>query len=356
MAYPDYYGSEPATGNSSTLLATYTQKEIYNLVEKLFTQFKESYPMDAKPLFATRSIPMHTGVLKRFTEKDFSTFASTKPEGAPSKRAKYGIGYHKDILLKRIALELALTEEAVKFDHWDDVQAIGTELGKTVPNRINLDCTHLAVTFAQSVSYVDMDGFTVDTTAGDSLAIASAVHTLAHDASTYTNINPGAPQFSKSALIAAETVARNNTMDNYGIPKGYTWTHIWCSGDPNNTENIMQFLNSIADNTQANANVENTYKNRYKMLTLQQLDTDVFGQRDSTKSNWWGIGAFSGDITSGKRFAAIYAEWEAPHMKPAPTDSNNAADFSRDIQKFGVRGGYGLAVLNAMGIVYSFAV
>jgi len=352
--YPDFYGNEPNPGNSSQFLATYTQKEIYNLVQKVFVDFKESYPVDASPLFAFRPVPMHTGVIKRYDQKDFSTYASAKPEGAPSKRAKYGTGFHKDVILKRIALELVLTYEAIQYDQWDDVKAIGTELGKTAPQRINLDMTHLAITFAQGVSYVDMDGYQIDTTTGDGQPIASAAHELAFSTLTYTNILPGAPAFSKSALISAETIARNNTMDNYGIPKGYNWTHIWCSGDPNNTENIMQFLKSISDNTQANPNVENTYRRRYKMLALEQLDTNVFGQRDTTKSNWWGIGAFEGDITSGKRFAAIYSQWEAPHMKPAPTESNNASDFSRDIQKFGIRAGYGLCALDGMGIVYSF--
>lgn len=353
--YPNYYGVEPNPGQSSQFLATFTQKEIYNLVEKFFVQFKDNYPADADPLFAFRPVPMHNGVIKRFDEKDFSSFASTKPEGAPARRAKFGIGYHKDVLLKRIALELSLSQEAIDFNRWEDVVGLASELGKTAPYRINLDKTHFAITFAQGTSYVDMDGYTIDTTTGDGLSIANAVHTLAFSALTYTNILPGAPAFSKSSLIAAEIIARNNTLDNYGIPKAYEWTHIWCSGSANNTESIQQFLRSISDNTQSNPNVENTYRNRYKMLVLQQLDTNVFGQRDSTKSNWWGIGAFSGDITSGKRNAFVYAQWEAPHMKPAPTADNNANDFSRDIQKYGVRAGYGLCALNGMGIVYSFA-
>jgi hypothetical protein len=350
-----YYGAEPNPGNSAPLMATFTQKEIYNLVEKYFVDFKDSYPIDAKPVFIYQSVPMQNGIIKRFDEKDFSTYAKTKPEGALTKRAKYGIGYHKDVLMKTVGLEMALTEESIKFNKWDDVKEIGVELGKTVPNRMNLDMTHFAFTFAQSTSYVDMDGFTIDETTGDGVALASASHTLAHSALTYTNIIPGAPQFSKSALISAEIIARNNTLDNYGIPKSMKFSHIWTTGNPNTVENVLQFLKSISDNTQANPNVENTYKNRYKLLVLEQIDTDVFGQRDTTKSNWWGTGAFEGDV-KGKRFTAIYAEWEAAHMKPAPTSDNNANDFSRDIQKYGTRGRYNVCALNGMGITYSFAV
>lgn len=349
-----YYGYEPNPGNSSPILATFSQKEIYNLVEKTFVQFKKDYPMDAKPVFAYKRVGLNEGVIKRFDEKDFTTFAKTKAEGQPSKRAQFAIGYHKDVVLKRIALELVLTDEAIMFNKWDDVKAIGAQLGKTAPNRINLDMTHFAITFAQGSSYVDMDGNTIDTTTGDGNPLAYNLHTLAHSSKTYTNIIPGAPSFSKSAMKLAERTARNNTLDNFGIPKQYEWTHIWCTGDANNVEDITQFLRSLSDNTQANPNVENTYRNRYKLLVLQQIDTDIFGNRDETKSNWWGLGAFGGDITSGTRFTGIYAEWEAPHMKPAPTETNNASDYSRDIQKFGVRAGYNVCALSGFGMLYSF--
>lgn len=352
---PNYYGYEPNPGNSAPFIATFTQKELYNIVEKFFVEFKKDYPIDAKPIFVHRSIPAMSGVQRRFDEKDFSSFAQDKPEGMPTKKARYGIGYHKDVFLRRIGLELDLTFEAVQFNRWDDVKLIGKALGETAPYRINLDMTQFAITFAQGTSYVDMSGFTVDTTTGDTLSLANAAHTLAFSATTYTNIVPGAPQFSKSALMSAEIIARNNTMDNYGVPKVMRWTHIWCSGNATNVENIQQFLRSISDNTQANPNVENTYKNRYKLLVLQQIDTTVNGFRDTTKSNWWGIGAFEGDVLDNTRFPAVYAEWEPPHMKPAPTGDNNAVDFSRDIQKYGVRAGYGLCALNGMGIVYSFA-
>ncbi len=346
--------NEPNPGNSSSFMATFSFSEIYDLVAKKFSEVGEKYPWDAKPIFIKESVPLHSGNIRRYNERDFSTFASTKPEGVAAAKAQFGIGYHKDVSLKRIAKELDLTYEAIMFDRWMDVKAIGIDLGETAPQRINLDMTHLAITFAASTSYVDMDGYTVDTTTGDGLAIASASHTLAFSATTYTNIVPGNPQFSKSGLISAETIARNNTLDNYGIPRSKRFSHIWCSGNPNVTESIMQFLRSISDNTQANPNVENTYRNRYKMLVLEQLDTTASGVRNTTKSNYWGIGAFDGDVPMN-RFWAMYAEWEAPHMKPAPTQDNNAVDFSKDIYRFAVRAGYGLCVVNPQGIVYSFA-
>lgn len=345
---------EPNPGNSSGFLATYTFSEIYNLVAKDFVESAPKYPLDAMPIFIKRVIPMHTGNIRQFDEEDFSSFAKQKPEGVAAAKGAYGIGYYKQMTMYRIALELDLTYESRMFDRWNDVSKIGQKLAKTAPYRINLDMTHKAVTFAAGTSYVNMDGFTVDTTTGDGLSIANAAHTLAFSTATYTNIVPGAPQFSKSALISAETIAKNNTVDNYNIPGVMNFTHIWCANTPNLTENILQFLRSISDNTQANPNVENTYRNKYKMLVLSQLDTDAFGQRDTSKSNWWGIGAFGGEI-AGDRFQAYYGEWEPSHMKPNPVAGSNADDFSKDIWKYGVRAGYGLAVVSGRGMIYSFA-
>lgn len=345
--------NESNPGQSNSFLNTLTFSEIYDLVAKKFSESGSKYPWDAKVMYITEPIPMHSGNIRQYNERDFSTFASVKPEGVAARKAQMGIGYHKQMYLKRIAKELDLTQEAMDFDRWLDVTSIGVDLGETAPQRINLDMTQLAITFAQGTQYIDQDGFPVDTTTGDGNPIAFAAHTLAFSAATYTNIVPGNPQFSKSGLISAEQIARNNTLNNYGTPRSKKWTHIWCSGNPNVVESILQFIHSTSDNTQANPAVENTYKGRYTLLQLEQLDTTQTGARDTTKSNYWGIGAFDGQIPKD-RFWAMYGEWEAPHMKPAPTNDNNAVDFSKDIKRFGVRAGYGLAVVNPQGIVYSF--
>ena len=346
--------NETNPGQSVSFMSTFSSSEIYNLVAKKFSEVGEKYPLDAKIIYITEPIPLHSGTVRQYDEKDFSTFASVKPEGVAAKKAQFGIGFHKQMYLKRIAKELDLTEEAIMFDRWMDVKSIGIDLGETGPQRINLDMTHLAVTFASGYSYIDMDGFTVDTTTGDGFPIAYGAHELAFSPLTYTNLVPGNPQFSKSGLISAEEIARNNTLNNYGIPRSKRWSHIFTSGDPNNIEAVNQFLHSISDNTQANPSVENTYHNRYKLLVLQQLDTTPTGQRDTTKSNYWGLGAFEGEIPMN-RFWAMYGEWEPSHMKPAPTTDNNAVDFSKDIQRYAMRAGYGLCVVNPQGIVYSFA-
>lgn len=345
----------PIHGQSTPFIATYTQNEIYNLVKKSFADYMQKYPADAKPLFIYDPAPAFSGIIHRYMEKDFSTFAEVKPEGSPTKRAKKGIGYHKDVVLKRIGLEISLSWESMRFSQWDDVRNIGSQLGKTVPQRINLDMTQFAITFAQGTEYTDMSGYTVNTTTGDGLSIANSAHKLAFVAQTYTNICPGGLQFSKSALIANEIIGRNNTVDNYNKPSMKRFSHIFSSGDSQVKYDIAQFLRSITDNTQANPSVINPLNNRYQHIILEQLDTDIYGNRDTTKSKWWGIVAAEGRDAS-TRFPAFYREWEAPHMKPAPTEDNNAVDYSRDIVLYGARGGYGLCALNGTGIVYNFPV
>lgn len=345
-----YNDPESNPGNQAPLLTTFTFDEIYDRVQKKFIDMLPKYPIDAKPLFIFESIPEQTGNTRQYDESDFSSFARTKPEGVPAAKGIFGIGYHKIMTMKRIALEFDLTYEARTQNQWYKVTEITAGLIQTVPYRINLDMTQ-RVTFAMSSSYVDMDGYTIDTTTGDGLSLANAAHTLAFSATTYTNLVPGSPQFSKSALQSAEIIARNNTYDNFGIPRTMNWTHIFCSGQSTTKENIKQFLHSISDNTQANPNVMNTYKDSYEILILQQLDTDANGGRDVSKSNNWGIAALGGSIR-GDRFQAFYGEWEAPHMKPT-VDGGNADDFSKDVWKFGVRGGYGIVTVAPKGFILS---
>jgi hypothetical protein len=342
---------ETNPGVANTFLATYTFPEIYDLIKKTFIDWIPKYPIDAKPLFIFESVPQMAGNTKQFDESDFSTFAKTKPEAVAAAKMQFGIGYHKVMKMKRIAGEFDLSYEARTQNQWYRVTEITAGLVEVCPQRINLDETH-RVTFANATSYVDMDGFTIDTTTGDGLALADAAHTLAFSPTTYTNIVPGAPQFSKSALQSAETIAKNNIFDNFGIPKLMNFTHIFCANTPNVRENIKQFLGSQADVTQANPEVINTYKGKYEMLVLSQLDTDANGHRDTGKSNWWGIAALGGAIR-GNRWQAYYGEWEAPHLKPAPTEENNASDFSKDIWRYGVRAGYGLTVVSPKGFIIS---
>lgn len=347
----DFFGYEPNPGNEMPAIATYSAKELYNIVAKKFIDFKEHCSSDILTFYVSDNIGYEKGSQRRYDQKDFSTYAKFKAELGLTKRGKYAIGFHKDLFRKTVALELVLSDEAIKENRWDDVTRIAKQLGQTVVNRRNLDLTHMAVTFAASTSYIDQDGQVIDTTTGDGLSLANAAHLLAHSASTYSNIAP-ASQFSKAGLMIAKRQARNNTMDNFGVPKEYKWSHIWSTEDEFNVEEILQFLKSTSDPVQANSNVENYYKNRYKAIFLPEIDTTVDGLRDTAKSRYWGIGAFEGNVLSGDRASLVYGEWEAPHMKPF---NQSAMDFSRDAVKYAARGRYGACAIDGMGIIFNFA-
>lgn len=338
-------------GNTGTYLHTFTYPELYDLIKKEFVNKLESLPIDASPLFIKRGIPMHSGNIRRFTEDDMSTYARLKPEGQDAKKGNYGIGYFKDMLQKRIALEMPLTYEARTMDQWSRVGEIISGLAETPINRINLDMTH-RLTFCDVTSYVDMDGSLVDVTTGDGLSLVNTAHTLAFSANTYSNRVPLDPQFSQTALEAAELLITTDIVDNYGVRKVMKFTHIITTDEPKTVNDVRTFLRSTSNVNQANSAVINVYQTKYEHLVLHSIDTDANGNKDASKSKWWFLAALSGS----DRLKAFYGEWEAPHMNDMPTSSNYGVDVHNDDFTYGVRAGYGLVIVSGRGIIGSLAV
>ncbi len=355
----DWYSNEPNPGPEMTAITQYSAKELYNLVEKSFQYFRDGVARDAgniEKVFVEEK--RTTKKLFRKTQQDYSTYARFKAELGLTPRGKYGIGFYKDIFMKTVALEQIMSDEAYTYeeprDGWNALSLIVKALAETPMNRMYLDMTQQAFTFAQSPTYVDMDGQIVDNTTGDGRSLANAAHLLAHVPATYTNIGP-AVLFSKSALKIDERIARNNTLDNFGKRTIVRMTHIWYTGDSENKEEILQFIKSTTDNTQQNPEVKNTYYGLYQPLELQLIDTDVQGDPDATKSNFWGIIGLSGSFVDGNRFSGIIGMWERPRLKPFPTGTNNAYDFSRDALKWAARARYGIGFLDGQHVVYNFA-
>ena len=338
-------------GNTGTYLHTVTYSELYDLMKREFVGQLASLPIDAQPLFIKRSIPMHSGNIRRFQEDDMSTYAKLKPEGQDAKKGNYGIGYFKDMVSKRIALEMPLTYEARTQDQWSRVGEIIRGLAETPINRINLDMTH-RLTFSNVTSYVDMDGSLVDVSVGNGLSLINNAHTLAFSANTYSNRVPLDPAFSQTALEAAELLAVTNIVDNYGVRKVMKFTHIITTDNPETVNAVRTFLNSTSNVNQANSGVINVYRTKYEHLVLHSIDTDANGSKDLTKSKWWFLAA----LTGADRLQAYYGEWDAPAMNPMPTNSNYGVDVHNDDFTYGVRAMYGLAIVSGRGIIGSLAV
>ena len=340
-------------GAMGTIEATFTFPEVTNLIQKMFVDKLENVPIDAMPLFIEKSVPQGQGDSIQVNEKDFTTYANNMPEGSDAKKGIFGVGYHKQVLWHRYGQEYDITYKMRTTAQWLDVVQSTVEALSVAPTqRINLDATHM-LTFGNAVSYVDLDGTVRDTSTGDGLALFSAVHTLAFNANTYSNIVPGAPQFDKTALEAAELLAVTNIRDNFGVKKVMNFTHIITSDAPSVCNDVMQLLRSISDPNQANSGTMNPYKARYSHLKLSLLATDANGNPDATKQNWWGIAALEG--TGGSRWQAYKVTWEPVRMKTMPTMGNNGEDVHNDNWTYGARAACNFASLSGRGIIFSLA-
>lgn len=341
-------------GNMGTIEATFTQPELSNLIKKMFTEALPQVPIDAKPLFIFKGIPQGQGDSIQVNEDDFTTYAGDMPEGKNAKKGQFGVGYHKQVLWHRYGLEYDITYKMRTTAVWlDIVTKTVAALSNAVPQRINLDMTHL-LSFGNGVSYIDMDGFTMDTSTGDGLSLFNAAHLLAFTTKTYSNIVPGNPAFTKSALESAELLTKTDILDNFGKLRRMNFKTIWCADTPNLTNTIMQYIRSVSDPVQANPGVENPYKGKYDMLALGLLATDANGIYDSSKQNWWGIAALSG--VGAERWQAYHCQWEAPRLKPMPTgqfSTTNGEDVHNDNWTYGSRGTSNYAAVSGRGIIAS---
>lgn len=350
---PNQTTANPNPGNTGTIEATFTHPEASNLIKKMFAEALPQVPLDAKPLFIFKSIPNGMGDSIQVNEQDFTTYAGDMPEGQNAKKGQYGIGFHKQVLWHRYGLEYDITYKMRTTAQWVDIiPKTVAALSQAVPQRENLDMTHM-ITFGNATSYVDMDGFTRDTSTGDNLSLFNAAHLLAFVPQTYSNIVPGNPQFSKSALEAAELLTKSNVLDNYGKLRRMNFKTIWCADTPSLTNDIMQYIRSVSDPVQANPGVENPYKNKFDMMPLSLLATDANGLYDATKQLWWGIAALVG--VGGDRWQAYRVQWEAPRLITGPTAGNNGEDRHNDNWNFGSRGSENYASLSGRGMIGSLA-
>ncbi len=348
------FTQNPNPGNSGTIEATFTFPELSNLVKKMFAETLPQVPIDAKPLFIFKSIPQGMGDSIQINEQDFTTYAGDMPEGTNAKKGQFGVGFHKAVGWHRYGMEYDITYKMRTTAQWlDIVSATVAALSKSVPQRINLDMTHI-MSFGNATSYVDQDGFTRDVSTGDGLSLFNAAHLLAFVPQTYSNIVPGNPVFTKSALEAAELLTKTDVLDNFGKLRRMNFKTIWCADTPNLTNTIMQYIRSVSDPVQANPGVENPYKGKYDILPLSLLATDANGIYDSSKQNWWGIAALSG--TGGERWQTYHVQWEAPRLITGPAAGNNGEDRHNDNWNYGARGSSNFASLSGRGVIASMAV
>jgi hypothetical protein len=292
-------------------------------------------------LFKMESVPGNTGNIRQYTEIDLNKYASKKGEGDQAKRAKVLQGYSKNLQSYRVATDIGITYEMRTQNKYSDVISRITNLANQAMERKELDLQH-RITFGAATTYTDMDGDTVDVAVGDTLALFYTAHTIKSAATTYRNILANNPQLSRGALELMEKQAVENSVNQFGEKVRVNFDVLWTTDDPNTVNTALEYLRSVAAPDVNNSGVVNVYKGKYKHVILPLVATDANGLVDSTKAKYWGI-------ASTAESTAHVLTWEEARLK-TPSQGNNGEEFSTDDFNFGVRAGYGIAIVNAQWI------
>jgi hypothetical protein len=285
------------------------------------------------------SVPNNSGNTREFSEIDLELYAKVKGERDEAKYAKVQQGYSKTGTLYRIAFAETITYEMRTQGKYLDVQQRLLNLLPTAMRRMELDLQH-RISFATATSYTDMDGRTVDTTVGDTLALASTAHTVRGSASTFRNRLANNPQVSRGALEAMEKTRVENSINQFGQKVTVNDDILWTTDDPNTINTVRELLQSTASvDAGENMGVPNVYRSKYRHVVLPLVATDKDGNVDSTKAKYWGL-------ASSQRSAFYLGVHEEPHVIP-PTEGDGKNTLTDDWY-LNVRAGY-MIVIPAAG-------
>lgn len=340
----------PYTQVNNTYLNTITFGGFSDNINKYYQDFFVTYKEESAMLFMSENVGEYAETIRRYDEQDMNQYAHDKGQGVDAQRLSFGVGYTKSVYAYRIGAQLNVSYEMRTAKRFEIAKAINRFV-MSAPNRMELDRQH-RLTFANAVSYVNMDGRVVDVSMGDTQALLSATHPLAFSAITFNNIVTGNPVLSVTDLEVAEKLFVTDILDNFGLPVVMEPSHlIVMKQDPTTVRVASQILRSTTLVTQANPNVINTFLQKYELMVLSRVATTATGAIDSSKSKWWFLAALKGV----NRLQSHETIWEAPHMNPAPAGSNNGIDVYNDDWTFGNRARYGHAIVSGRGIVGSMA-
>lgn len=297
-------------------------------------------------LFKEVPIPQNTGNVREFSEIDLEEYASRKGESDQAARAQVQQGYSKVGTLYRVSKDIGISYEMRTQGKYIEITNRLTNLGRLAKNRMELDLTH-RITFADSTSYTDMDGVSVDITVGDTLSLASTAHTLKGSSTTFRNRLANSPVFSLGSLESMEKMRVENTFNQFGQKMTIKADIIWTSDDPNTCNVVRQVLRSTTNITQANAGVVNPYEGSYRHVILPRLATDKLGGVDSTKAKRWGL-------ASSQMSTAYLGVHEEPRLKAPTGEGFNNVEFSTEDWNFGTAAGYMIVVVSATWISFSY--
>lgn len=319
-----------------------TLSDFTALFDVMWLDNQNSLPQVARSSGIWRVLPIaqNTGESRRMSEIDLEEYASRKPEGSQSGRAKVQQGYTKDLESYRVSEDIGITYEEKTQNKAPEVMMKLMNLTRLPVNRMELDM-QLRISYATATSYVDRDGITIDTTGGDSLAWASTAHTLRGSSSTYRNRLANNPAVSKGSIEAMERMLVENTLNQFGEKMVVPFDIIWTTDDQVDVNVVMEYIESLGSPDFTNPNVKNVYKGKYRHVVLPRVAVDAQGAVDTSKRHYWGL-------ASSVATTAYLGVWEEPHNLPVQEDPMRTDDFIA-----GVRAGYGICHVSGRGFGFS---
>ena len=295
-------------------------------------------------MFNVVPIPANSGNTREFSEIDSNEYLLEKPEGDQAARGKVQQGYSKTVTMKRAGENIGITYEMRAFNKYPEVVRRLTDAARKGANTIDMELSH-RIGFGTATSYTDINGNTVSTTLGDTLALFSTVHTVRGSSTTYRNRLANNPQLSKGALEGMERNVVEQTINQFGEKMNTSFDILWTTDDPNTINTALEYLKSVAAPDYANSGVTNVYKAKYRHVMLPRVATTAAGAVDNTKRRYWGLA--SSMLTS-----AYLAVWEEPHMIP-PSAGSNAEDVQTDDWDFRTRAAWGIEIVSGNWIQFS---
>lgn len=291
-------------------------------------------------------VEKNSGLVRRFAEMIVTTaYFGEGTSGSPATQARFQTGYEKDLVIDQHDLAESIDRQMRLAGKNPEIIQRLTNFAQAGYTEIDLALSH-RLGFAWSTSYVNSRGFTKDLTCGDGLALMSSVHTLTGSASTYTNIVPNNPQFSKGAYTAAKKIAVENTIDNLGQKMALTYDRVITTDDEDTVIAVKELANATADVTSSNAGTYNAYgKGSFTHVIAPRIATTAIGGVDTTKRKYW-------FIASSMAQPIIFAELTAPTIS-TPMDGNNGEDVMTGNWNYVGFADWGIAVASPRGIIGS---
>jgi len=277
----------------------------------------------------------NTGNTREFSAIDLELYAKVKNEREQAALARSQQGYSKIGALYRIAQAQVITYEMRTQGKYQDIQAMLLDILPNAMRRMELDLQH-RITFADVTSYEDMDGRTVDTSTGDTLALAATAHTVRGSATTFRNILASNPAFSRAALETMEKMRVENSINQLGQKVPCTDDILWTTDDPNTNNTVRELLRSTSSTAaDVNSGVINVNVGKYRHVALPLVATDKDGNTDSAKAKYWGL-------CSSRTSSFMLGVHEAPHVIPA-TEGDGKSVLTHD-WTFSVAAGYMIVI------------